>query len=145
MQYKKETPIVLFVGRALSPFIMLFGLYVLFHGHYSPGGGFQGGALLAASVILIRLTAGYGTGQIQFRKGWGIIFGAIGVLIYFGTGVISLAYGGNFLDYGSLPLPFDQVMRRYYGILIIEVGVALAVMGVLVSIYDYLLEGDQDA
>jgi len=68
-------------ARLLIPYILLFALYVLFHGHHSPGGGFQGGTILAAAVILIRLVRGR-------QPGWGIgreqalILALIGVLIY---------------------------------------------------------------
>ena len=51
------SPIVLLGARLLSPYIFIFGMYVIFHGHYSPGGGFQGGALLAASILLMRVAA----------------------------------------------------------------------------------------
>jgi len=46
------------VGRMLIPFILLFGLYVQFHGEYGPGGGFQAGAIIAASIILYALIEG---------------------------------------------------------------------------------------
>ena len=58
MRSQFQSPIVILGARLLSPYIMLFGLYVIFHGHYSPGGGFQGGTLLAASILLIRLAGG---------------------------------------------------------------------------------------
>ena len=38
--------------RMIVPFSMIFALYVIAHGHHSPGGGFQGGVILGASVIL---------------------------------------------------------------------------------------------
>ena len=102
MTRSKDNPIVLLISRMVSPFIMLFALYVIFHGHYSPGGGFQGGTMLAASLILIRLTAGTEIAQLQFKKSWGIILGSIGVLIYFSTGLVAMLLGGNFLDYKFL-------------------------------------------
>ena len=141
----KDNPIVLLVSRLVSPFIMMFALYVIFHGHYSPGGGFQGGTMLAASLLLIRLAAGSNIAQLQFKKSWGTPLGSIGVLIYFGTGLITMLCGGNFLDYSFLPLPAEGAMFRSWGILLVEIGVGLAVMGILVSIYDDLLEGDPDA
>lgn len=141
----KDNPIVLLVSRLVSPFIMMFALYVIFHGHYSPGGGFQGGTMLAASLLLIRLAAGSNISQLQFKKSWGTPLGSIGVLIYFGTGLIAMLLGGNFLDYNFLPLPVEGAMFRSWGILFVEIGVGLAVMGILVSIYDDLLEGDPDA
>jgi len=135
--------IVILVSRTLSPFIMLFALYVIFHGHYSPGGGFQGGTMLAAAVILIRLAAGMDIAQLQFPRALGMPLGAVGVLIYFGTGVAAMLGGGSFLDYAYLPLPGAAAALRSLGILFVEVGVGLAVVGILVSIYDDLLESGE--
>ncbi len=139
---KDDNPVVSIVSQAVSPFIMIFALYVVFHGHYSPGGGFQGGTMLAAAVLLIRLSAGSELGHLQFRKTWGTPLGSIGVLIYFGTGFLAMVMGGNYLNYHHLPLGLKPEMLRSWGILTVEVGVALAVMGILVAIYDDLLEGE---
>jgi len=141
MKTYNDNPIVLQVSRIVSPFIMILGLYVIFHGHYSPGGGFQGGTLLAASVILTRLSTGSQISQLQFKREWGTPVGSVGVMIYFFTGLISLFYGGNFLDYHYLPLQGDPSHLRSMGILFVEVGVGLAVMALLIAIYDDLLDG----
>jgi multicomponent Na+:H+ antiporter subunit B len=142
MTQKDDNPIVSLVSRAVSPFIMVYALYVIFHGHYSPGGGFQGGTMLAAAVLLVRLAAGGKVGQLQFKKSWGMPLGSVGVLIYFGTGFLALLMGGQFLDYKFLPLAGHADVVRGWGILFVEIGVGLAVMGILVAIYDNLLEGD---
>jgi multicomponent Na+:H+ antiporter subunit B len=124
---------------------MLFGLYVVFHGHFSPGGGFQGGTLLAAGLLLIRLAAGFDIAQLQFRKILGTPLGSTGVLIYFGTGFLAMVSGGEFLNYGYLPFAgFTAAGLRSLGILMVEIGVGLAVMAILVAIYDDLLEGYSD-
>ena len=144
MTRKSDNPVVSFVSRIVSPFIMLYALYVIFHGHYSPGGGFQGGTMLAAAVLLIRLSAGNEIARLQFKEGLGTILGSIGVLVYFGTGFLVMLLGGKFLDYKYLAkiLPVSEVMARSWGILFVEIGVGIAVMGLLVAIYDDLLEGD---
>ncbi len=145
MRRYKYNPIIMTVSKGVSPFIMLFGLYVIFHGHYSPGGGFQGGTMLAASLLLIRLAAGFDIAQLQFRRIWGTPVGSIGVLIYFGTGFAALLSGGEFLNYAFLPFAgFTGAELRSLGILMIEIGVGLAVMAILVAIYDDLLEGYTD-
>lgn len=143
MRKKVASPIVLLGSRMLSPYIMLFGLYVIFHGHYSPGGGFQGGTLLAASLLLIRISSGRRISRIQFRDYLTTPLAVIGVFIYFGTGLAAMWTGGYFLDYGQLPLPgLDGADLRYWGILIIELGIGLAVMAVLVSIFDNMVKGE---
>lgn len=144
--YRASTsPIVLLLSKIVSPYIMLFGMYVVFHGHYSPGGGFQGGAMMAASILLIRIATNENIHQLQFKKSLAIPLASSGVLIYFLIGLVPLLLGGNFLDYGYLPLPgMDIAYIRAMGILGIEIGVGIAVMAVLVSIYDNLLEANHD-
>ncbi|MCP5102762.1 MAG: sodium:proton antiporter [bacterium] len=142
MTRKEENPIVSLVGRLVAPFIMIFALYVIFHGHYSPGGGFQGGTMLAAAVLLLRLAAGGDIAKLQFKETWGTPMGSVGVLIYFGTGLTAMLFGGNFLDYHYLPMGLSPEIHRYWGTLFVEIGVGIAVMGILVAIYDDLLEGE---
>lgn len=146
MNRQFQSPIILLGARLLSPYIMLFGWYVIIHGHYSPGGGFQGGALLAASILLIRVAGGSKLAQLQIREFATTPLAVIGVVIYFATGLVSMAMGSYFLDYGALPIPgLDPTWLRYTGILIIEVGIGLAVMAILVMIYDNMIRGEDYA
>lgn len=138
---RKDSMIVEAVTRAIVPAMQVFALYVVFHGHYSPGGGFQGGALLAASVLLQRIVLGMEGSVAGFPVKWGTPFGVAGVLIFAGVGVWAMPTGGNFLQYDALPWGMSAVWLRNTGILVIEVGVAFAVMGTLVSIYDDLVGG----
>jgi multicomponent Na+:H+ antiporter subunit B len=137
-----QSPIIRIAARGLAPLIQVIGLYVFFHGHYSPGGGFQGGVLLAASFILLRLSLGLRETQVVLPSRWTLPLGAIGGLIYIGTGFVALLCGGNFLDYSFLPLPWLKTAYLHsYGILFIEIGVTLTVMATLVAIFDHLLDG----
>jgi multicomponent Na+:H+ antiporter subunit B len=131
--------IVALSARLVTPFIQLFALYVVFHGHYSPGGGFQGGAMLAASFLLIRLSIGTGAAQLQFRRNWATPGSSIGILVFLGTGLVALFLGANFLDYAGLPLGLPEPELRNLGILVVEIGVAIAVAATLTSIYDDLV------
>ncbi|MFC1865483.1 Na(+)/H(+) antiporter subunit B [Chloroflexota bacterium] len=125
--------------RVIAPFIFLFGIYVVFFGHYSPGGGFQGGTILAAGMILLRLGLGRRATYKKYPPLMGLILGTIGLLIYCGTGLVTMLAGGNFLDYSFLPIPgMNDPERHYYGILFVEIGVALGVFGILTSIFDSL-------
>ncbi len=143
MKRQFKSPIVLLGSRLLTPYIMVFGWYVIIHGHYSPGGGFQGGALLAASILLIRVAGGKQIAKLQIQEFATTPLAIIGVLIYFLTGFVAMIAGGYFLDYGQLPIPgMDAAYLRYTGILIIEVGIGLAVMAILVMIYDNLVRGE---
>ncbi len=140
-----QSPVILMVSRALARLIQIFGVYVIFHGHYSPGGGFQGGALLGAGFILLRLTEGVAGSQSQLRTDFAMPLAAFGALIFAVTGILPMLFGGNFLNYGEFPVPgMEPVMVRYYGILIVEIGIGLAVATTLVSIYDMLAGGSDD-
>ena len=130
--------------RILVPFVLLFAVYVVAHGHDSPGGGFQGGTILAAAVILIRLVHGQDAVWGLTRVG-ALRLACGGVGVFAGIGFLSLLFTGNYLDYGVLPLPLEAAKVRVVGTLGIEVGVAMAVTGVLVLIFDALTAwGEED-
>ena len=125
------------VCRLLIPFIQLFGLYVIAHGHHSPGGGFQGGVILGASIILLALSHDLRTATKRMREKSSALLCSTGVFIYAGTGFLCLLLGLNFLDYSALApiLHVDPVTARSHGILIVEIGVGIAVMAAMVCIY----------
>jgi multicomponent Na+:H+ antiporter subunit B len=121
------------VARLLVPFIVLFGLYVQFHGDYGPGGGFQAGALISAGFILYALVEGEGKAlqTISTRFLRGMIAG--GALLYVGVGIAGMLLGGNFLDYSVLAE--NPVAGQHLGILLIELGVGLTVTGTLLTVF----------
>jgi multicomponent Na+:H+ antiporter subunit B len=115
--------------------LQIFLLYVVVHGHYSPGGAFQGGTLLACSLLL-PLLSGRTAGFLVISPRAALTMAAIGVLIFVGTGVVAMLFGGALLDYAVLPLGgLEPAARQSLGILFVEAGVTLAVAGSLVSIY----------
>lgn len=121
------------VGRLLVPFIVLFGLYVQFHGEYGPGGGFQAGALIATGVILYALLEGEAEALRAVPQSvlLGLVVG--GALLYGSVGIVCMLKGGAFLDYSVLTQ--DPVFGQQLGILVIEAGVGMAVCGALLSIF----------
>lgn len=125
------------MARLLAPFILAYALYVVMHGHYSPGGGFQGGVILAAAFVLLAVS--YGLEQTKKRMSEKVagVFSSIGVFIYAGVGALCLILGGNYLDYGRLSriIPVGPAEARSLGILGVEIGVALAVMSVMCLIF----------
>lgn len=128
------------ISRLLIPFIQLFGLYVIAHGHHSPGGGFQGGVILGASIILLAISYDLRTALRRIREKVDAILCAAGVFIYAGTGALCLLLGLNFLDYSALAsvLHVDPVTARSHGILIVEIGVGITVMATMIWIYKNL-------
>ena len=128
------------VCRFLIPFIQLFGLYVIAHGHHSPGGGFQGGVILGASMILLAISHNLRTATKRMNEKLVGLLCAAGVFIYAGTGALCLLIGLNFLDYSALAsvLFVDPVSARSLGILFVEIGVGIAVMATMIWIYNNL-------
>jgi multicomponent Na+:H+ antiporter subunit B len=121
------------VGKLLLPFILLFGLYVQFHGEYGPGGGFQAGAIVAAAVILYALLEGETEALKVVPPGVLLVLVAGGALLYTLVGIACMLLGGNFLDYSVL---FgDPKTGQHYGLILIEFGVGVTVSGVLLSIF----------
>jgi len=123
--------------RLLVPFIQLFGLYIIVHGHYSPGGGFQGGVVLGASFILLALAFDLRTSTRYLSERANMLLGNAGVLVYVGTGFLCAVMGGLFLDYSALDriVPLGTIEWRSFGIFMVEVGVGLAVMNIMVSLF----------
>ena len=121
------------VGKLLIPFILLFALYVQFHGDFGPGGGFQAGTIVAAAIIFYAIIYGLNTAR-RVLPDWIVeSMIAIGVLLYIGVGFAGLLLGGNFLDY--FVLDSDPVVGQHRGIFWIELGVAITVFGVLLKIF----------
>ncbi len=114
--------------------IMLFALYVQFHGDYSPGGGFQAGVIMAVAFILYGLVFSVGQVQRVFPPWLVHKLIALGVLIYAGIGIISFFLGFNYLDYGALS-PHHPEHGQHYGILIVEFGVGVTVTAVMIAVY----------
>lgn len=138
MTRPSESLIVTTICRPVSRLIQIFALYVICHGHYSPGGGFQGGALLAASIILMRVAEGQTSSQSEFRTSWGAPGGGVGSLIFLGIGVLTLGLGGAYLDYEAFPLGLNGAEIRSLSILVVEIGIGLAVTAALILIFDLL-------
>ena len=98
----RETIILRIVSKSLVPFILLFALYVQFHGDYGPGGGFQAGVIFAAGLILHGLIFGLDDLRQAIPPIVVEIGIALGALLYGGVGIVSMVLGGAFLDYGAL-------------------------------------------
>lgn len=129
------------VGKAVIPFIILFALYVQFHGEYSPGGGFQAGALFAAAIILYGLLEGEGRALQVITPGVLLAMSAGGALVFGGIGVLAMLMGGNFLQYNVLGS--DPISAQQMGIIGIELGVGVTVAGVLLSVFHAFAARDQ--
>ena len=121
------------VARLLIPLIMLFALYVQFHGDYGPGGGFQAGVIFAVGFILYGLIYGVDKLREVIHPGFVRSLAALGVLIYAGVGVAGMLGGGEFLNYSVLAQ--DAVTGQHLGIFLIELGVGLTVASTMTILF----------
>ncbi len=129
----KAHSVVRVVSKIFIPYILLFALYVQFHGDYGPGGGFQAGVIFGAGFILYALIFGPKTARRVAPPSVVQFIMALGLLLYAGVGVASLLLGGNFLDYSILR--HDAHHGQHLGILLVELGVGLTVAAVMFSIF----------
>jgi multicomponent Na+:H+ antiporter subunit B len=116
--------------------ILLFGAYVFVHGHLTPGGGFQGGAIVASAFLLVYLGC---RGKRAAETGMKITE-SLGGLIFILIGLIGLLIGGhyflsNFLPKGTLGSLFSAGT-----IPIIYVAIGFKVGAELAGVIDNLME-----
>ncbi len=130
----KEHIIHRIIAKILIPFIQLYALYVIMHGDSGPGGGFQGGAIFGASIILYVLSFGLKKGQQRISEKTRDILTSAGVLLYAGVGLVCMIIGGNYLEYNILPIGTPQ-FASHIGILIIEIGIGITVAAVMITIF----------
>ncbi len=123
------------VSKTLIPPILLFALYVQFHGDYSAGGGFQAGVIFAVAIILYGLVFGLDVAKQVVSPRLIQVLMASGVILYAGVGYVALIKGGNFLDYTALLPHSEHHAGQHYGILLVELGVGLTVSSVMVSLF----------
>lgn len=124
------------VVKFLIPFILLYALYVQFHGDFGAGGGFQAGVIFATAFVLYSLVFGEGDARRVIPPRWLPRIAALGVLLYGGVGLYSLLLGRPFLDYSALSA--DPVAGQHLGVLLVELGVGLTVFAVVFAIFGAL-------
>jgi len=121
------------IAKLLIPLILIFALYVQFHGDYGPGGGFQAGVIFASAFILYSLVFGVENARSVISFNLLRVISALGLLLYIAVGIVALISGGNFLDYNVLLS--DPVHGQHLGILVIEFGVGMTVAAVMMMIF----------
>jgi multicomponent Na+:H+ antiporter subunit B len=129
----KHNLILRVIAKYLFPVIALFAFYVQFHGDYGPGGGFQAGIILSVAFILYALVFGLDTAEQVLPPDVLRILASTGVLLYAGTGVVTMLFGGNFLDYDLLAL--NPIKGQHIGIMLIELGIGITVSAIMLMIF----------
>ncbi|MBL4848324.1 MAG: Na(+)/H(+) antiporter subunit B [Planctomycetes bacterium] len=133
-----KQPVLRQVTKILIPFVIVFGLYVITHGDYGPGGGFQGGVILAAAYILFALVYGVARARRVIPRKATDVLAAVGVLFYGAVGLVGLFGGGTFLDYDFLGT--DPASAQALGMFLVELGVGLTVASVMVTVFTEMVE-----
>lgn len=136
----KDQVVLRVITKLTVPCMLVMGAYVITHGEIGPGGGFQGGVILAAGFILYGLV--YGKAELHriAPRRLTDFLAAFGVLLYAGTGVLCMALGGRFLDYAVLP-GAEVGAAEAWGMTLVEYGVGITVCTVMITIYDMISEG----
>ena len=121
------------IAKLMIAFMLLFALYVQFHGDFGPGGGFQAGVIVAASIVFYAIIYGLPAARAVVPDRLVEAMIALGVLIYAGVGLVGLLAGGNFLDY--FVLDHDPVHGQHRGIFWVEIGVLITVAAVMLKVF----------
>lgn len=121
-------------AKLLIPTVQLYALYVIAHGELGPGGGFQGGVILGASIILYILAFGMEAARARISQLKTDILGSTGVFIYAFIGLLCILAGGNYLEYNILPVG-DVHLASQLGIMGIEIGVGITVAAIMITIF----------
>lgn len=129
-----DSVIVQMLGRLLIPLVQLYALFILFFGQYGPGGGFVGGVMFGASLVLGILV--FDPEAPSGRLATHLLMGdGLGLIIFAGVGGLCMIAGGEFLNYAELAIPgLDAPSRRYLGIIMTQIGVAMDIAVTAISI-----------
>ena len=128
-----KNPILRIAAKILFAPIILFGLYVQFHGDFGPGGGFQAGVIVASAFILYAIVFGLEKGKKLFPLNINVFLLALGGILYGGVGVASMLLGEEFLSYNVLGT--TNQAGQHIGILLVEFGVGLTVSNVMIALF----------
>ncbi|MCO8266005.1 cation:proton antiporter [Haloferax sp. AB510] len=132
-----ESTIIMTTVRVVSPFVFTFGLFVMFHGAESAGGGFQGGAIVASSIIMLAFAFGIEPTREWLDDSVIRLLVGVGATTFVGIGIGALAFDGAFLEYAAYGISHGVK----YGIELVELGIGAIVAGVIVSLFMNLAGG----
>jgi multicomponent Na+:H+ antiporter subunit B len=127
------------LGVTLLGPVVLFGIYVVAHGHLSPGGGFQGGVVLATGALLVYLSGEYVTLRRVSPEVLTDLAESVGAASYVAIGLLGVAAGATFLA-NVLPLGQPGALLSAGTIPLINLTVGLEVAGGFVLLLHEFLE-----
>jgi len=131
-----ESTIIMTTVRVVAPFVLTLGLFVMFHGAESAGGGFQGGVVVGSVILMLAFAFGIEAVREWLNPKWVLGIVGLGVLTFAAVGLGSVALGGAFLEYGV----YGSLDAVKYGIELVELGIGAIVTGVVVALF-FLVAG----
>ncbi len=139
-----DDQVVRITCRLVVPFIQVYGIYVILHGHLSPGGGFSGGAIFGASLVLVVLSFNLEVGTRQLSHRTCSLLESGGGLGFLLTGLAAIALGGAFLANRAAGFPLGEAGRLFSGgaIFVITIFLGIKVASTIVSLFFNMVEGD---
>jgi multicomponent Na+:H+ antiporter subunit B len=135
-----ESPIIMTTVRVITPFVFTLGLFVMFHGADSSGGGFQGGVIVGTVVLMLGIAFGIETTREWIGPVLPVVLVGVGVLAFLLIGVGSVLLGGAFLDYPAYGI--DHASK--YGIEFVELAIGLIVSGIVTGLFFVIAAGTRD-
>lgn len=136
-----ESPIIMTTVRIITPFIFTFGLFVMFHGADSSGGGFQGGVIVGTVLFMLSIAFGIESVRIWVNPKVLIVLISLGVFAFLLVGVGSVVLGGGFLEYDV----YDVPQSTKYGIEVVELAIGLVVAGTATGLFFIIASGLGDS
>lgn len=130
----RDQVILRVVTKVTIPFILVFGFYVITHGELGPGGGFQGGVVLASAFILYGLVFGFEELETVVPRRVSDALAGVGVLVYTAVGLAGILGGYNFLDYTPLQISGSEAAESW-GMTVVEYGVGITVAAVMITVF----------
>ncbi len=134
----KDDPhiILRITAKIFIPLILLFALYIQFHGDLGAGGAFQAGMIVAVALILYALLFGVPAAMRAVPPKFARGLAAVGVMVYAGTGFWAMFQGGHYLEYQALfREPPGGHLGQHVGVIAVEIGVLFAVAGAMITVF----------
>jgi len=128
------TTIVKTIAKLVVPLIILFGVYMMLHGHLTPGGGFPGGVIIASAFILLVLAFGKEVVFQKLKVSTASVLESIGALIFLSLAVIGMVVGGWFFV-NFLPKGYPVKIISAGFIPFANIGIGLKVGGGIFAVF----------
>lgn len=134
------------ITKLLFPFILLFGFFIIMHGHITPGGGFSGGAIVSAGFVLYTLTYGLHAAEAKLPHHILKLVETAGVLWYILVGLVGAVTIGSFLSNASAGFPLGEAFSLLSSgmIALLTIGIGIKVASTMITLFRTLIEDHHD-